>query len=221
LRRHVEAADPGGRLDQENSVSKPQQIIPVAQLEDQPRIGPVRPTAAALDGLTTAVRAAVGRRADWGETAELVAGELERQLPAPSILTAEQRAGDPETYRSHVLHSEPDGSFSIVALVWRPGQVTRIHDHVTWCVFGVIQGIEYEERFTLDESSGCLVEAGYAVSEAGDVSGFAPPGDIHRVRNAGDRVAISIHIYGTDVSRVGSGARRDYDLPVLPARAAA
>jgi predicted metal-dependent enzyme (double-stranded beta helix superfamily) len=202
-------------------MSNPQHKHPPAQLEDVPRIGPAPPPAAGLDGLTTAVRAAVGRRADWGETAKLVATELEQHLPAPDILTAQQRAGDPETYQSHVLHSEPDGSFSIVALVWRPGQVTRIHDHVTWCVFGVIQGVEYEEQFALDESSGCLVEAGYTTNEAGDVSGFAPPGDIHRVRNAGDRVAISIHIYGTDVSRIGSGARHDYDLPVLPARAAA
>jgi hypothetical protein len=38
--------------------------------------------------------------------------------PMPSILTAEQRDGDPETYKSEVLHSEPDGGFSIVALVW-------------------------------------------------------------------------------------------------------
>ena len=60
------------------------------------------------------------------------------------MLTAEQRVGDPRSYRSHVLHIEPDGAFSIVALVWRPGQVTPIHDHVTWCVFGVIEGVEYE-----------------------------------------------------------------------------
>ena len=40
------------------------------------------------------------------------------------------------------LYVEPGGSFSIVALVWRPGQITRIHDHITWCVFGVIQGVE-------------------------------------------------------------------------------
>jgi 3-mercaptopropionate dioxygenase len=120
-----------------------------------------------------------------------------------------------------VLHSEPDGSFSIVALVWRPGQLTRIHDHVTWCVFGVIQGIEYEELFTLDENGGCLVEAGNNVNEVGDVSGFAPPGDIHRVRNAGERTAISIHIYGTDVTRIGSSVRRNYDLSVRPARSAA
>jgi predicted metal-dependent enzyme (double-stranded beta helix superfamily) len=107
-----------------------------------------------LDGLATGVRAAVSERADWRETAQLVASELKRHLPSPSILAPDQRAGDPETYRSHVLHSEPNGSFSIVALVWRPGQVTPIHDHVTWCVFGVIQGIEYEELFTLDRRAG-------------------------------------------------------------------
>jgi 3-mercaptopropionate dioxygenase len=174
-----------------------------------------------LDTLAAAVRAVVGKHAGWRETAPLVASELERELPSPSILRPEQRAGDAEHYRSHVLHAEPDGSFSIVALVWRPGQVTPIHDHVTWCVFGVIQGMEYEELFELDEQRGCLVEAGNAVNLTGEVSGFAPPGDIHRVRNAGERTAISIHIYGTDVQRIGSSVRRCYDLPVRPARSAA
>jgi predicted metal-dependent enzyme (double-stranded beta helix superfamily) len=84
-------------------------------------------------------------------------------------------------------------------------------------VFGVIQGVEYEELFTIDETRACLIEAGAGASGTGDVSGFAPPGDIHRVRNAGDRTAISIHIYGTDVSRIGSSVRRYYDLPVCPA----
>jgi predicted metal-dependent enzyme (double-stranded beta helix superfamily) len=120
-----------------------------------------------------------------------------------------------------VLHAEPDGSFSIVALVWRPGQMTRIHDHVTWGAFAVIQGTEHEELFILDDEGTCLVEAGSAMNATGDVSAFAPPGDIHRVRNIGNRTAISIHIYGTDVSRLGSSVRHDYDLPVLPARAAA
>jgi predicted metal-dependent enzyme (double-stranded beta helix superfamily) len=178
-------------------------------------------TQAALDGLVKAVRAAVNRHTDWRATAGFVAEELERHLPSPEMLTSEQRAGDPDRYQSYVLHTEPDGSFSIVALVWRPGQMTSIHDHVTWCVFGVIQGIEYEELFMLDEERECLVEAGSSVKRTGDVGGFAPPGDIHRVRNAGDNTAISIHVYGTDVSRIGTSARRYYDLPVVPARSAA
>jgi predicted metal-dependent enzyme (double-stranded beta helix superfamily) len=167
-----------------------------------------------MDDLVAAIRAAVGRRADWPETARLVARELERHLPSPDVLTEEQRTGTAEGYRSHVLHTEPDGGFSILALVWRPGQTTPIHDHLTWCVFGVIQGIEYEELFVLDEANEYLVESGSSVNRTGDVSGFAPPGDIHRVRNAGDSTAISIHVYGTDVSRVGSSVRRYYELPV-------
>jgi predicted metal-dependent enzyme (double-stranded beta helix superfamily) len=173
-----------------------------------------RPSTTELDELVAAVRGAVARHADWSETARLVARELERHLPSPEVLTKEQRSGNHEEYVSHVLHAEPDGTFSIQALVWRPGQTTRIHDHLTWCVFGVIQGIEYEELFVLDEVNGCLVESGSSVNRTGDVSGFAPPGDIHRVRNAGDRTAISIHIYGTDVSRVGSSVRRYYELPI-------
>jgi 3-mercaptopropionate dioxygenase len=174
-----------------------------------------------LEELVTEVRAAVSRHADWRETAQLVTRELAGHLPSPDVLTAEQRIGDPKGYRSHVLHSEPDGSFSIVALVWRPGQVTPIHDHVTWCVFGVIQGEEYEELFTLDGSRGSLVQSGTNRNRTAEVGGFAPPGDIHRVRNAGEDTAISIHIYGTDVSRIGSSVRRSYDLPVRSAGSAA
>ena len=88
-------------------------------------------------------------------------------------------------------------------------------------MFGVIQGVEWEELFELDERRTRLVEAGYRLNQTGEVSGFAPPGDIHRVRNAGDLTAISIHIYGTDVSRIGSSVRRYYDLPVQPSTSAA
>ena len=165
--------------------------------------------------LVTAIRAVVDKHADWRQTARLVAHELRQHLPTPEVLTAEQRVGEADGYRSYQLHTEPDGSFSVVALVWRPGQVTEVHDHVTWCVFGVIQGVEHEELFTLDERRECLVEAGSKTNETGDVSGFAPPGDIHRVRNAGDDTAISIHVYGTDVSRIGSSVRRYYDQPVV------
>lgn len=178
--------------------------------------GTTSTTTTGLGELVTAVRAVVSRHADWRETARLVADELVRRLPSPDVLTAEQRAGDPEAYRSFPLHTEPDGSFSIVALVWQPGQVTEIHDHVTWCVFAVIRGVEHEELFQLDEGRNGLVEAGTKTNLTGEVSGFAPPGDIHRVRNAGDDTAISIHIYGTDVSRIGSSVRRYYDQEVRP-----
>ena len=96
-----------------------------------------------LTDLVDGVRTAVAAHASWPATAQLVADQLRRHLPSPDVLTAEQRLGSPDGYRTHTLHVEPDGSFSIIALVWRPEQMTRIHDHVTWCVFGVIQGVEY------------------------------------------------------------------------------
>ena len=159
-----------------------------------------------LGELVDAVRGAVSSHADWRDTAELVAEQLRAHLPSEAVLTPEQRRGDPERYRSHVLHVEPDGSFSIVGLVWRPGQITPIHDHVTWCVFGVVQGIEHEELFDAE-----LNPIGESDNHAGEVSGFAPPGDIHRVHNTGADTAISIHVYGTDVSRIGSSVRRLYE----------
>jgi predicted metal-dependent enzyme (double-stranded beta helix superfamily) len=164
------------------------------------------PPATELSELLDGIRAAVAADASWADTAQLVAEQLRRHLPTPDVLTAEQRLGSPDTYRSHTLHVEPDGAFSIIALVWRPGQVTRIHDHLTWCVFGVIQGIEHEELFDAD-----LKPIGRSDNHVGDVSGFAPPGDIHRVHNTADTTAISIHIYGTDVTRTGSSVRRYYD----------
>ena len=165
----------------------------------------IRP-AGRLSPLVAGIRTAVDSHADWAETARLVAGQLRRHLPTPDVLTAEQRLGSADHYVGHTLHVEPDGSFSIIALVWRPGQITRIHDHITWCVFGVIQGVEHEELFDAD---GTVI--GRSENHVGDVSGFAPPGDIHRVHNTAEETAISIHVYGTDVTRIGSSARRYYD----------
>jgi len=159
-----------------------------------------------IDMLAAGVRRAVAKPASRAETAQLVAAQLRRNLPTPEILTPEQRAGSDDGYRSYPLHVEPGGAFSIIGLVWRPGQITRIHDHLTWCVFGVIQGIEHEDLFDAD-----LNLIGQSDNHTGDVSGFAPPGDIHRVHNISDETAISIHVYGTDVTATGSSVRRFYD----------
>ena len=167
--------------------------------------------------LVSAVRTVTRSGANWAQTSELVAEQLRQNLPGPEILTAEQRYGDPLRYCCHLLHAEPDGAFSLVALVWRPGQATPIHDHVTWCVAGVIQGTEREEQYLLQQD-GWLQEAGTSVNLVGDVTSLAPPGDIHRVHNDCAQTAISLHIYGTDVSRLDSSVRRVYDLPIVAAR---
>ena len=167
------------------------------------------------DALVRAIRAEVGRGLGWQHTADRVAAALRASLPDPAeILPAQLRRGDPAGYQSHLLYAEPDGSFSISAMVWMPGQQTMIHDHVAWCVTGVLQGREYEEIFALADDGRALRLSARNVNTTGAVSGFAPPGDIHRVRNTGDIMAISMHVYGADISRLGNSIRREYTLPV-------
>ncbi len=169
-------------------------------------------TRAGLEELVAGVGEVVRLGRESRQTAELVAAVLRTHLPASREVTGQGR-GSPGIRRSDVLYTDPDGAFTIIALFWRPGQVTRIHDHVAWCVFGVTKGTEHEELFSLAQDGSYLVAAGSSTNVAGEVSGFAPPGDIHRVRNPGSEEATSIHIYGADVCG-GSSVRRYYDLPV-------
>lgn len=171
-----------------------------------------------LDALVSDIREAVGRGLPPDLTAYLVGERLAPHLGAADLLTPEQCEGDPDRYRQHLLHAESDGSFSVVGLVWLPGQRTSVHDHVSWCVTGVHEGEEHERRYRLVPAAGPgtaahLVATEDVVNPKGAVCGFAPPGDIHRVWNAGAGRAISLHVYGADISRLGSSVRRVYDLP--------
>ncbi|GAA3653468.1 cysteine dioxygenase family protein [Nonomuraea antimicrobica] len=163
-----------------------------------------------LDVLVSGVSRIVARGLGGRETAFAVAGLMREHLPGLDILTPEERAGSPERYVSHILHAERD--FSVVGVVWRPGQDTVVHDHVSWCTFGIISGIEHETLY--QDMGDHLVEIGRTDNRPGEVSGFAPPGDIHTVRNTSSEIGVSLHVYGADVSRLGSSVRRVYDLPV-------
>lgn len=168
-----------------------------------------------LGGLVADVREVVQRGFPPELTVHLVAERLAPSLGLPGLLTAEQCEGDPERYRQHVLHAEPDGSFSIVALVWLPGQQTEIHDHVSWCVTGVHEGREHERRYRLmtDGRTARLILTGDVENPAGAIAAITPPGDIHRVRNSCTTKAISLHIYGADIARLGTSVRRIYQPP--------
>ncbi|MFG1998509.1 cysteine dioxygenase [Spirillospora sp. NPDC048911] len=176
---------------------------------------PAAPLTPALAGVIEAVREIVQRGLAPEPTAHLAGQALRPFLGRPGLLTPEQCEGDPECYRQHVLHAEPDGGFSVVALVWLPGQRTPIHDHVSWCVTGVHEGEETERRYLLesDGRTSRLAAAEEVVNPAGAVAAFAPPGDIHRVWNGGTTKAISIHLYGADIARLGTSIRRTYAEP--------
>jgi 3-mercaptopropionate dioxygenase len=169
-----------------------------------------------LAALTTDLDAAVRCTAPGRARVDAVGHALAPHLGHPRLLSAAQCTGDPDRYRQHVLHVAPDGAFSLVALVWLPGQATPIHDHLSWCVVGVHSGEEHEVRYRLDAGGRRLAVDGTSTAGPGTVTGLLPPGDIHRVTNSAPTTTISLHVYGVDVTRRGSSIRRRYDLPVVP-----
>jgi predicted metal-dependent enzyme (double-stranded beta helix superfamily) len=116
------------------------------------------------------------------------------------------RTAVPGHYARRLLHRNDDLGYSVVVMTWGPGQGTAVHDHAgMWCVEGVWDGHievqQYEltardgDRFRFEPrnsyhagiaSAGCLI----------------PPYEYHRIENSDDRdVAVSIHIYGGDMTR--------------------
>jgi 3-mercaptopropionate dioxygenase len=149
-----------------------------------------------------------------------VAERLRPLLADDAWLAADHRRPGTDRYRQHLLHVSPCRRLSVVALVWRPGQRTPIHDHVAWCVVGVLKGVEREVRFRLVDDGGAqaLESVGEVEAHPGHVEAIVPGGDddIHLVEAAGDGLTISIHVYGADIEARGSSILRRFDhLPVL------
>ena len=124
---------------------------------------------------------------------------------------------DPARYRQYLLHLDPRGRFSVVSFVWGPGQATPIHDHRVWGLVGVLRGAELNQAYGRGEKGGLEPFGAAELLGPGGVGAVSPSvGDIHSVANAhGDRVSISIHVYGGDI---GSIERATYDLSGRPKR---
>jgi predicted metal-dependent enzyme (double-stranded beta helix superfamily) len=139
----------------------------------------------------------------------------------PGWLTEEYREADAARYRTHLIAVAPSRRFSVLSLVWLPGQVTPIHDHITWCVVGVLQGKEREHLYGLrqgPDTDRWLVPLQTTELDPGNRSVLIPPEEnIHQVCNAGNSLAISIHVYGADIAVWGSSINQCFD--ELPIRA--
>ncbi|SHF27714.1 cysteine dioxygenase family protein [Streptoalloteichus hindustanus] len=147
--------------------------------------------------------------------AEQAARRLGELLRNENVLDARHMEPDPKAYRQHLVHVDPEGRFSVVALVWLPGQETPVHSHVCWCVVGVLRGREHEVRYHFDAEAGVLTETGAEWNDPGEVCWLVPPDeDIHKVRNCGDALAVSIHVYGANIAERGTSINRVYDEPV-------
>ena len=142
-----------------------------------------------------------------------IAHALRVAAAMPHLLTEELRAPRAGCYARHTIAADPAGRFTLLSIVWAPGQFSPPHAHDTWCAYAVAENPLTETLYAFDAQSGKAIAADTALREPGYAC-FAPAGleQIHRLGNAGGVGAISIHAYGVEGSRVGTHVNRLMDV---------
>src|SRR4029453_2061629 len=64
---------------------------------------------------------------------------------AETFLLPQHYRSDASGYTRNLIYAAPDDSISLYSIVWLPGQWTPVHDHGSWGVVGVVEGV-LEER---------------------------------------------------------------------------
>ena len=126
------------------------------------------------------------------------------------LLAEEHRRASPDRYTRHLVHADPDGLFSVLAIVWGPGQGSPVHGHHTWCAVGVYAGELVETFYRVEADGADPVPVRDVRRRPGDHC-FDPGGPgIHRIHNEGRETAISIHVYGVGADHISTGVNRIY-----------
>jgi predicted metal-dependent enzyme (double-stranded beta helix superfamily) len=151
--------------------------------------------------------AAVAKTKVPSEIVRAIAPEMaELTKNAQQFLLPRHRNSDPNHYTRNLIFAPDDGTLSLYAIVWRPGQWTPIHDHGTWGVVGVAEGLLEEQAFMRTDADPHragnegidLMPGGLVLLPPGAVATFVPnPDHIHQTGVAKDRPAtLSLHLYG-------------------------
>ncbi|MEO8005444.1 MAG: cysteine dioxygenase family protein [Betaproteobacteria bacterium] len=127
---------------------------------------------------------------------------------APMFLEPQHYRSDPGGYTRNLIYNAPDESLSLYSLVWLPGQWTPVHDHGSWGVVGVIEGVLEERSYVrlspdrADDEGIELVRGGVILLGRGAVTSFVPnPDHIHITGVPHERPrAVSLHLYGRTMS---------------------
>jgi predicted metal-dependent enzyme (double-stranded beta helix superfamily) len=158
------------------------------------------PLLVAIDYAVNSSRRTLGRPDPAG-----VAHALAPFLSDSDLLRGVMCPCDPARYTRHLL-GEGDG-YCVLAIVWRPGQMSPVHAHKAWCALGVHRGWLVESFF--DEAAGTARPVDCRPRGIGAVSYAEPGGEaIHRIANVGVVDALSIHVYGASYDRLGADVNR-------------
>ena len=114
-----------------------------------------------------------------------------------------------QSYTRHILHADPAGMFTVVALRWDENHASPVHAHYTWCAYRVLRGVLTESHFEWDRSAEQAYLFNRVARSAGQsVCGHGGMDFIHRLGNEHAETAVSIHVYGIDAARISSHVNR-------------
>lgn len=127
---------------------------------------------------------------------------------AGSFLQPRHFSSSPLAYTRNLIYDAPDASLSLYSIVWLPGQWTPVHDHGSWGVVGVVEGVLEERSYVrLSPDRGAdhdieLARGGTILLRHGAVTSFVPnPDHIHITGVPLERPrAVSLHLYGRMMS---------------------
>lgn len=110
----------------------------------------------------------------------------------------------PGHYARRLVHRSPELGYSVVAMVWGPGQSTPLHDHAgTWCVEGVFDGRIEVIQYNLLQDDGERYKfewAGSIVTGFGTAGSLIPPYEYHTIANAQPTASVTLHVYGGELT---------------------
>jgi len=141
-----------------------------------------------------------------------VIAALARAAADPDLFTPAQRMPSPDCYARHVVYADPAGRFTILSLVWMPGQFSPPHAHQTWCAYAVCDNTLTETEYAFDPAN-MKARPLHTVERRAGYCTFGEAGldQIHRLGNAGVLPAVSLHVYGVECGRVGTHVNRKVD----------
>ena len=178
-----------------------------AQLHPDSKVAPRARAAGGIGALAAEISAACFEDPD--NKAERIKAALKRAVSEPLLLGPEQREPKADCYARHVIYADPAGRFTILAIVWGPGQFSQPHAHHTWCAYGVYENALEETIFTWDAAASTAHPLRTEPRHPG-YSCYAGAGldQIHRLGNSGAKPAISIHVYGVERDNVSTHVNR-------------
>ena len=141
------------------------------------------------------------------DRAQRVGNAMANLADATEVLDGLNYTFDSRQYGRGLVYGDPRGRFSILALIWHPGHVTPLHAHQTWCAVTMLSGELTETTYVYADRvpAGPQLVATRALAP-GDISCDAGDGNgIHRIQNASQALAISLHVYGVPADRVDDG----------------